>query len=554
MNFNNVCQIKLGNDSEIELIKLGNSVIVYQRIPLYEPYEFKENDTITEVKTMVTKAHTDLSFMFFVCPNLVSVNTYDWNTSNVTVMNHMFCRCTNLETLDLSDFDTSSVTNMSVMFMSSPNLKTIGDISDWDTSNVTSMYNMFSNCSSLVELDLSNWNFNNLSKDLGVSGMFQQCTGLEVLNLSNWNIRKLTDTDVSYMLDGCTSLHTLRLDYCNEDTINKILTSSNFPTGTPTTGSGTGELRLLYCEERNAANIQLPDGWKFVYVTSLYRPYEFRNNTNIIKVETIVNKSHTDLDEMFSGCIALKSINSTEWDTSNVTNMRLMFWKCNSLESLDLNNWDTSKVTNMERMFDMFHMYTYDRSSLTSLIINEWDTSNVINMSFMFNDCNSLESLDLNNWNTSKVVNMEDMFSSCESLESLNISNWDINCVTDMSHMFFNCSSLTNLDLSNWKNIKNETDMSYMFYNCSALRELDLSNWNTIGVMTSMFLDCNNLEILHLNNWDKDMIKEIIRQYEANPPKLPTGTINGKTRKIYCKKANTVGLTAPNGWQFVYVD
>jgi surface protein len=385
--------------------------------------------------------------------------------------------------------------------------------------------------------------------------MFQECTSLEILNLSNWDISEIDDPNqIAYMLDGCTSLHTLRLDHCNEETINRIIMSDGFPTDTPTTGSGEGELRLLYCEERNAANIQLPVGWKFVYVMPLYRPFEFRDNTNIIEVETIVNKSHTYLDMMFYGCIALKSINSTEWDTSNVTNMNYMFFNCNSLESLDLNNWNTSKVTDMSSMFDMHHIYTYDRSSLTSLIINEWDTSNVTNMNYMFSHCDSLESLDLNNWNTSKVTDMSNMFSNCESLESLNINNWDINCVTDMSHMFFNCSSLTNLDLSNWKNIKNKTDMSHMFYKCSALRELDLSNWNTIGMMWNVFSDCNNLEILHLDNWDKDMIEEIIRRYGINPPNLPTGTINGTTRKIYCKKANTAGLIAPDGWKFVYVD
>ena len=54
---------------------------------------------------------------------------------------------------------------------------------------------------------------------------------------------------------------------------------------------------------------------------------------------------------MFYGCISLKSLNITNFITSNARNMTGMFSKCSSLTSLDLSKFDTLKVTDMSRMF-----------------------------------------------------------------------------------------------------------------------------------------------------------------------------------------------------------
>ena len=51
------------------------------------------------------------------------------------------------------------------------------------------------------------------------------------------------------------------------------------------------------------------------------------------------------------GCGALTSIDTTGWDTSNITNMTGMFCYCRSLTTLDVSKFDTSKVTSMELMF-----------------------------------------------------------------------------------------------------------------------------------------------------------------------------------------------------------
>ena len=100
--------------------------------------------------------------------------------------------------------------------------------------------------------------------------------------------------------------------------------------------------------------------------------------------------------------------------------MESMFYYCSSLTSLDLSNFDTSNVTNMSYMFDGCR-------SLTSLDLSSFDTKQVTNIGSMFYHCSSLTSLDLSNFDTSNVTNMSYMFDGCRSLTSLNISNFTFN-------------------------------------------------------------------------------------------------------------------------------
>ena len=95
-----------------------------------------------------------------------------------------------------------------------------------------------------------------------------------------------------------------------------------------------------------------------------------------------------------------------------------MFFDCTSLTSLDLSNFDTSQVT---EMFGMF----YSCSSLTSLDLSYFDTSQVIDMGYMFSYCSSLTSLNLSNFNTSKISFIHEMFSYCNNLEYINLYNFD---------------------------------------------------------------------------------------------------------------------------------
>ena len=114
-----------------------------------------------------------------------------------------------------------------------------------------------------------------------------------------------------------------------------------------------------------------------------------------------------------------------------------MFSNNGNISSLDVSNFDTSQVTDMNNMF-------FYCTALTSLDVSNFVTSQVTNMSSMFNYCTALTSLDVSNFDTSKVTNMRNMFYHCSSLTSLDVSNFDTSKVTVAIAMFYGCSALTN--------------------------------------------------------------------------------------------------------------
>lgn len=135
----------------------------------------------------------------------------------------------------------------------------ISELIKLDVSNITTMEIMFYNCKSLVSLDSRDWRTNNVTR---VGQMFSKCTNLTDLDISNFDISHITS--MNYIIDmfyNCNSLHTLRLDNCNNDTINKIITSDGFPTN-----AIDGITRTIYCKEENAAGLSAPECWVFSFV------------------------------------------------------------------------------------------------------------------------------------------------------------------------------------------------------------------------------------------------------------------------------------------------
>lgn len=357
-------------------------------------------------------------------------------TINFTSMSSMFENCYSIEKLNLVSFNTSKVTDMTNMFNGCSSLQIL-NLSSFDTGIVASMSGMFNGCGSLTSLDLSSFYTPNVTN---MSGMFYNCTSLEELNLSNFDtskvIRKgdyvpglgnsLTD-GLDTMLRNCTALHTLILDGCSKDTINDIITSAYFPTN-----EIANVIRIIYCEKEVVGDLAEPNNWKFSFNLEeepdvpvdppkdipLYEPGQFRGNGTITEVEVMVDESHDDLSHMFDSCYKLESINTEDWDTSNVTNMDGMFRYCLPLAELDVSNWDVSKVTDMDNMFNGCR-------SLTTLDLSSWVTSSATNMSNMFSGCSNLEVLDIRNFKAPSLGHTEMMFSYCDKLRVIRMDNCD---------------------------------------------------------------------------------------------------------------------------------
>ena len=137
--------------------------------------------------------------------NDIAVNRF--NTSNVTDMSYMFYGCSGLTSLDVSGFDTSNVTNMNGMFQNCRGLTSL-DIGEWNASKVENMYETFRKCSSITELNLSG--FTNVN-DWG--SFCRDCTNLvniTGLDVSKYSTNSGGNVNKYLSFEGCTSLRKIK--------------------------------------------------------------------------------------------------------------------------------------------------------------------------------------------------------------------------------------------------------------------------------------------------------------------------------------------------------
>lgn len=104
--------------------------------------------TIEGFENLNTENMTKMSYMFFLCRNLSSLDLTNFNTGNVTEMWSMFEGCEGLTSLDLTSFNTANVTDMDGMFEGCSTLTTIYASEKFVTDQVHG-YDMFSGCTSL---------------------------------------------------------------------------------------------------------------------------------------------------------------------------------------------------------------------------------------------------------------------------------------------------------------------------------------------------------------------------------------------------------------------
>ena len=234
------------------------------------------------------------------------------------------------------------------------------------------------------------------------------------------------------------------------------------------------------------------------------------------------------------------TFDTTNLDTSKVTNMGVMFSGLSKLTNLDVTRFDTSKVDNMYGMFN-------GMSSLTSLDVTHFDTSKVTNMSEMFKDMSSLTSLDVSHFDTSKATIMYGMFSNASKLKTLDLAHFNTNNVTNTGFMFSGMYQLTSLDLTNF-DMTNVQSVRYMFdgvnslkklklgdkFKADAIREISRINLNA-GFTNEWFKIGDESHIYSVDNW--------AAAYEANP-QANVGTwllaIAAVPDKVEVIKPNTV--------------
>ena len=381
---------------------------------------FKKKSKLLTVEYLkVTSNVTDMGYMFYNCSSLTQLDVSNWDTGNVKSMDYMFYNCESLIQLNASIWDTSNVTKMNSMFTNCESLAEL-DVSNWNTGQVTTMHYMFQNCSSLTQLDLGKWN---TSQVTNIGSMFNQCSSLTQLDVSNWDTSKATTT--SNMFSNCSSLKSIKMNNTIIIKLGKQLSTR------PQDDKG-----VIYCDKLDGIDTSSIEdkNWKVVELVARYTcnasgvvptfnsGYEYivdevSNGDGTYAVKIYADNDFSNVSfENKSNLLTVEYLKVT----NKVTSTAGMFYNCDSATSLNLSDFDTSNVT------EMWEMFCYCCSLETIIGIENWNTGKVTDLTYTFMCCESLTTLNLSGWNTSEITLLDGMFSDCTYLEELDISNWDL--------------------------------------------------------------------------------------------------------------------------------
>lgn len=242
-------------------------------------FNYVNNDKITTVKFDKSFSMARPTSTFFWFCGLRKLKTIigieNLNTSEVKYMNFMFSECSSLTELDLSGFNTANVEYMLFMFKGCSQLKTL-DISGFNTANVYEMMDMFSGCSQLESIDVSGFNTANVEN---MSLMFEGCSQLKTIDVSGFNTAL-----VGELLVMCLQLGTI--DVSGFNAANSSGISYMF--------RGCHNLKSIDISSFNIGKI----------VSNVYDC-----NDNIWNEEEKRERLHECVDDIFSGCFNLRTIN-----------------------------------------------------------------------------------------------------------------------------------------------------------------------------------------------------------------------------------------------------
>lgn len=342
-----------------------------------------------------------------------------------------------------------------------------------DTKNTTTLQSMFENCSVLSSVDLATLNTEHVTN---FARAFFNCKGLSTIDLRAWDTSSAVYMEHMFDSSGISEL---------------LFDSEKFDV------SKVRFMHFMFCNCPKLTQIDMRS-WNTASLENTVSMFSGCSNIEYILLDPdkFTTGKVVRMSGMFSGCVALKSLDVTKFDLSKCEATNLMFYNCKSLTSLNVSSWTTSKVTEMQQMFEQC-------TSLTTLNTSNWTTSKVTNMQKMFDHCESMPKFDISKFSTEVLTNTASMFDNCKSATEITLDPAKFTCekVTTMDCMFRSCEKLQSLDFSSVIG-SNVTTTHCMFQDCKSLGTLDLRKFETAKVTNAayMFQNCLVLNPLQVDN------------------------------------------------------
>ena len=123
----------------------------------------------------------DMSYMFYNCEKIISINLSSFYTSECEDMSCMFYGCKSLSNLNISNFDTRTCETMGYMFYNCETLTSL-DLSNFCTNNCKNVRNMFCGCKFLLRLNIQNFDFSTI---INKENFIEECSSLTEITIKN---------------------------------------------------------------------------------------------------------------------------------------------------------------------------------------------------------------------------------------------------------------------------------------------------------------------------------------------------------------------------------
>lgn len=248
------------------------------------------------------------------------------------------------------------------------------DLSEFNLQGVTDMSRAFSKCLA-IEINV---NWKSADSLINIGEMFEGCAWLENVDLSELNLR-----NIRYMYGlfcGCTRLNNINFG-------NQRFNSENYDIS-----------RAFY----GCQGLRTIDTKVFSGIAISRAEATFANCVSLEKIDlSPMNMSNIVYTEkMFRGDECLREINYGNMNTGSVTNMNFMFEGCRNLEYIDTKNHVIIRAAN--QAINLFSGCL----KLKEIDLSNWNTRNLYDWSGMFSDCILLTRVDFSNCKNRQCSNI----------------------------------------------------------------------------------------------------------------------------------------------------